>query len=93
MTRKRKAPNLRCSTAVLLGLGVGVLAACSEDRAERAGQSVGNVSAKVGQTVESLAAKTGQAVGTANQRAGLFFVRAGERVQGKPATPPPPATP
>jgi hypothetical protein len=77
----------------LLGLGAGVLAGCSEDRAEQAGQSVGNVSTKVGQTVEGLAARTGRAVVIANDRAGRFFERAGEKIQGKPAATAPPATP
>lgn len=80
---------------VLAGLAACSLAACSEDRAARAGQSLGSASARAGQAVEGAAAKTGQAVGTANQRAGRFFERLGERIQGRPAAspPPPPATP
>jgi hypothetical protein len=93
MTRERNVLKLRCCTTLLLGLGAGILTACSEDRAERAGQSVGNVSAKVGQTVEGLAAKTGRAVVTANDRAGRFFERAGERIQGKPGPATTPPTP
>ena len=78
MTRERIVPKRRCCTILLLGLGAGILAACSEDRAERAGQSVGNVSAKVGQTVENLAAKTGRG-GRDRQPAGGTFLRTGGR--------------
>ncbi len=81
---------------LLAGVTAATLAACSEDRAERAGQSLGSASAKAGQVVEGLAAKTGRAVGTASNRAGRFFERAGERIQGKTApapSPPSPATP
>ena len=82
------ARSLRPSLLAVAALAS--LVACSEERAERAGQSVGNVSAKAGQAVEGFAARTGRAVGTANQRAGRFFERAGERIQGKPATTTPP---
>ena len=89
-------PTRSLRPVLLAGIAAVSLAACSEDRAERAGQSLGGASAKVGQVVEGLAAKTGRAVGTANNRAGRFFERAGERIQRKtaPAPPPlPPATP
>lgn len=70
--------------AVLAGLlALAGLGACSEERAGRAGQSVGDASAKAGQAVEGLAARTGRAVGTASDRAGRFFERAGERIQGE----------
>ena len=78
---------------LLAGIATASLAACSEDRAERAGQSLGSASAKAGQVVEDLAAKTGRAVGTASNRAGRFFERAGERIQGKAAPAPPPPSP
>ena len=62
---------------------LSALTACSEERAERAGQSVGGASAKAGVAVEGFTAKAGQTVGTATDRAGRFFERAGERIQGK----------
>lgn len=76
-------PRDRSSLTLAVSLVAVGPSACSGARAEWAGQSVGNASARAGQAVEGLTAKTGREVGTASDPAGRFFERGGERIRGE----------